>query len=277
MRFRKEPYCLKEPIELSFEEERNFGRRLMYSDEKICYPTFQLNITAGHLPIETQLVVILGKNGTGKTTYLDYLKQQWEGLVSNKPQLSENLELKDDGRLTVQDILHQHIREAMTSSSFSSDVLQLLGIPQLYSKKWKKLSGGEKQRVSLTLCLGRPAEVYLIDEPSANLDIEYRFNATKVIKRFLCHNRKVGFIVEHDILMAISLAKEINSKILVFDELSEGVCQTSGFLDFKTGINKFLASIQTTFRTDQTTGRPKINKLNSVLDQQQKARQTYYQ
>jgi len=53
------------------------------------------------------------------------------------------------------------------------------------------LSGGELQRVALTLCLGKPADVYLIDEPSAYLDSEQRLHAAKVIKRltmhFLCH------------------------------------------------------------------------------------------
>jgi ATP-binding cassette subfamily E protein 1 len=46
------------------------------------------------------------------------------------------------------------------------------------------LSGGELQRVAITLCLGKPADVYLIDEPSAYLDSEQRLVAAKVIKRF---------------------------------------------------------------------------------------------
>ncbi len=42
---------------------------------------------------------------------------------------------------------------------------------------------GELQRVAITLCLGQPANVYLIDEPSAYLDSEQRILAAKVIKR----------------------------------------------------------------------------------------------
>ena len=41
------------------------------------------------------------------------------------------------------------------------------------------------QRVAITLCLGKPADVYLIDEPSAYLDSEQRLHAAKVIKRYL--------------------------------------------------------------------------------------------
>lgn len=48
----------------------------------------------------------------------------------------------------------------------------------------QNLSGGELQRVALTLCLGKPADVYLIDEPSAYLDSEQRLMAARVIKRY---------------------------------------------------------------------------------------------
>jgi ABC-type thiamine transport system ATPase subunit len=44
-------------------------------------------------------------------------------------------------------------------------------------------AAGELQRVAITLCLGQPANVYLVDEPSAYLDSEQRILAAKVIKR----------------------------------------------------------------------------------------------
>jgi ABC-type Mn2+/Zn2+ transport system ATPase subunit len=43
------------------------------------------------------------------------------------------------------------------------------------------LSGGELQRVAIVLCLGKPADVYLIDEPSAYLDSEQRIACSKVL------------------------------------------------------------------------------------------------
>ena len=58
----------------------------------------------------------------------------------------------------------------------------------------------------MTLCLGKPADVYLIDEPSAYLDSEQRLHAAKVIKRFILHAKKTAFIVEHDFIMATYLA-----------------------------------------------------------------------
>jgi ABC transporter len=45
------------------------------------------------------------------------------------------------------------------------------------------LSGGELQRVAITMALGMPADIYLIDEPSAYLDSEQRIIAAKVRAR----------------------------------------------------------------------------------------------
>lgn len=69
------------------------------------------------------------------------------------------------------------------------------------------------QRVALTLCLGKPADVYLIDEPSAYLDSEQRVHAAKVIKRFILHAKKTAFVVEHDFIMATYLA----DRVIVFE------------------------------------------------------------
>lgn len=66
----------------------------------------------------------------------------------------------------------------------------LVGIARLYQGyhiclQVQTLSGGELQRTALVLCLGKPADVYLIDEPSAYLDSEQRLHAAKVIKRYV--------------------------------------------------------------------------------------------
>lgn len=59
-----------------------------------------------------------------------------------------------------------------------------LKIEDIIDQEVQNLSGGELQRVAMTLCLGKPADVYLIDEPSAYLDSEQRLVAAKVIKRY---------------------------------------------------------------------------------------------
>ena len=60
-----------------------------------------------------------------------------------------------------------------------------LKIEALMDQEVQNLSGGELQRVAMTLCLGKPADVYLIDEPSAYLDSEQRLAAAKVINTLM--------------------------------------------------------------------------------------------
>ena len=278
IRFRDEPYKLNK-LEYAPDEILTENRhKLEYTDQTITFEHFELKINKSTIDSRTNIIVVLGKNGTGKTTYLNYLCKELGYTVSYKQQLNgaEFANIK----LTVQDLLYDKIKDAMLNEMFLSDVIKLMDINKIYNKKVKKLSGGELQRLSLALCLGQPADVYLIDEPSASLDVEQRFNATKVIKRFLLHNRKIGFVVEHDILMAISIAKEQNSKIIVFEEVSDTnnirYCQTSPLYDFNTGINYFLKSINTTFRSDIINNRPKINKYDSVKDAEQKKINKYY-
>ncbi len=68
--------------------------------------------------------------------------------------------------------------------------------------------GGELQRVAMVLALGKPADVYLIDEPSAYLDSEQRIHCARCIKRFILNAKKACFVVEHDFIMATYLADQ---------------------------------------------------------------------
>jgi len=63
------------------------------------------------------------------------------------------------------------------------------------------------------LALGKPADVYLIDEPSAYLDAEQRVTTSRIIKRFIMNSKKAAFIVEHDFIMATYLA----DKVIVYE------------------------------------------------------------
>jgi len=85
---------------------------------------------------------------------------------------------------TVRQLLHQKIRSSYLHPQFVSDVTRPMNIEELIDQDVQHLSGGELQRVALVLCLGKPANVYLLDEPSAYLDSEQRIVASKVIKRY---------------------------------------------------------------------------------------------
>ena len=95
------------------------------------------------------------------------------------------------------------------------------------------------------------------------------------------HNRKTGFIVEHDVMMAISLTLSLeNCKIVLFNETinddGKRVSHASTPQSVSDGINSFLEHLDITFRTDIIHKRPRINKLDSQKDKEQKQNGNYY-
>ena len=167
--------------------------------------SFKLTVESGDFT-DSEIIVMLGENGTGKTTLIrmlgGLLPPDDDGVevpqfgVSYKPQ---KISPKFPG--TVRELLHKRIRDAYLHPQFVSDVMRPLLMEPLMDQAVLNLSGGELQRVAITLALGVPADIYLIDEPSAYLDSEQRIIAAKVIKRFIMHAKKTAFIVEHDFIM----------------------------------------------------------------------------
>ena len=136
----------------------------------------------------------------------------------------------------------------------------------------QNLSGGELQRLSLVVALATPANVYLLDEPSAYLDVEQRLVVAKVIKKMIYNYQKTCFVVEHDVLMSIYLA----DKVMVFDGIPGKECHCTAPMSVGEGMNIFLKNLDVTFRNDKRTNRPRINKPNSVKDQMQKKAGQYF-
>lgn len=159
----------------------------------------------------------------------------------------------------------------MNSPQFQTDVTRHLSLDSIIDQPVKVLSGGELQRVAIILCLGTPADLYLIDEPSAYLDSEQRLIASKVIKRFIFHSKKTGF-VEHDFIMATYLA----DRVIVYDGIPSIECTARRPESLLTGMNTFLQLLEITFRRDPSNFRPRINKLHSVKDKEQKESGNYF-
>ncbi len=187
--------------------------------------------------------------------------------VSYKPQ---TIAPKFEG--TVKDLLYTKLSTAWESALFKTEVLVPLDIESLLDNEVQTLSGGELQRTAIVLALAKPCDIYLIDEPSAYLDSEQRVRASKVMKRWIMNSKRSAFIVEHDFIMATYLA----DKVIVFDGIpaKEAYCTSPEGL--VSGMNKFLKLMDITFRRDPTNFRPRINKLNSQKDQEQKGAGNYF-
>lgn len=238
------------------------------------YSSFTLKAEPGKIR-SGEVVGILGPNGIGKSTYIKILagvEKPTTGSfdlklkVSYKPQY-----LKAESDTTVQRLLRETTHDFDTSY-YQSEILRPMGLEPLMDQNLTELSGGELQRVAITACLSREADIYLLDEPSAHLDVEQRMLAAKVMRRFAESTERSVLVVDHDIYL-IDLLSE---RLIVF----EGEPGILGIAyppyEMREGMNVFLKGIGITFRRDEETRRPRVNKPGSRLDRAQRDSGEYY-
>ena len=240
------------------------------------YPAMEKTLGKFYLKVEpgqftdSEIIVMMGENGTGKTTFCRMLagaekpdgnRSVPEMKISMKPQM-----IKATFQGTVRQLFFKKIKTAFLSPQYQTDVIKPMKLDDFIDQEVQNLSGGELQRVAIVLALGLPADIYLIDEPSAYLDSEQRIIAARVIKRHIMHNKKTAFVVEHDFIMATYLA----DRVIVFDGQPSINAKANKPESLLTGCNKFLKNLDVTFRRDPNSFRPRINKYNSQLDQEQK-------
>jgi ATP-binding cassette subfamily E protein 1 len=240
------------------------------------FEDFMLQVLPGQVH-QGEVVGILGPNGIGKTTFVRMLAQDLEPdegsvpetdvKVSYKPQY-----LKAEGDSTVIEALQEAGGALVLTSIFRSEVIRPLSLDKLEDRIINELSGGELQRVAIAACLARPADLFLLDEPSAFLDIEQRLAAAKVIRSIVHDKGKAAFVVEHDMVTISAFADTIS--VFTGKSGEKGLCHPP--VDLRLGMNTFLKDMGVTFRRDHATGRPRVNKEDSRLDREQKQRGEYY-
>ncbi len=227
---------------------------------------FNLKIKEGSIN-KGEIIGVLGENGIGKTSFAKLLSGEIksEGFsdselkISYKPQYLE----KND------ELVSFYLRNAM---KYESTLLNPLNIKSLFTKSLNQLSGGELQRVAIAKCLSEEADLYLLDEPSAYLDVEQRLKLTKVMKDFMYERGKSAIIIEHDLLFLDYLSH----KLLVFDGEPSVNGTTQGPLEMAEGMNKFLKKLDITFRRDEENNRPRVNNPGSQKDREQRLKESYY-
>ncbi len=235
---------------------------------------FELTAEGGEIR-KGEVTGIVGPNGIGKSTFIKILAGEIEPTegtiemnikVSYKPQY-----IKAEESVVVSDFLRS-ISKQLDSSYYQTEILKPLQLERLLNQRLTDLSGGELQRVAIAACLSRTADLYLLDEPSAHLDVEQRVLATKVIRRFAENNKVTAMVADHDIYMIDMLS----DRLLVFEGQPMVRGKVHGPFNMREGMNRFLKNIGITFRRDEETKRPRVNKLGSQLDRTQKAEGEYY-
>ena len=161
---------------------------------------------------------------------------------------------------------------AHLSESYKKRLMNNLSLEIIKERKISDLSGGELQRVAIADCLATEADIYLLDEPSAFLDVEMRLQMAQLLRKSIEELKKAAFVVEHDIITQDFIA----DSILIF----EGTPGLNGMalspLNLREGFNKFLKIMGITFRRDSISKRPRVNKIGSNKDEYQKRINEYY-
>ncbi|HDP73413.1 MAG TPA: ribosome biogenesis/translation initiation ATPase RLI [Candidatus Woesearchaeota archaeon] len=231
---------------------------------------FSLKTGKGFLP-KGSVIGVLGENGIGKTTFVKMLaglEKPSSGKISTTVKVSYKPQYipSDSGQpvsMVLADALINHKAQLITP--FELD--------KLLDRKVNELSGGELQRVAIARCLSQDADLFLLDEPSAYLDVEQRIKLSKIIKSFMEEKGKTALIVDHDLLF-VDYISELLFVIRGEPAISGELIGPMGMED---GMNLFLNDLFVTFRRDGESGRPRANKLDSQQDKKQKkANKLYY-
>ncbi|MFD1644189.1 ribosome biogenesis/translation initiation ATPase RLI [Haloarchaeobius litoreus] len=269
------------PNAIQFEEHA--PRTVAKGDVLVEYPDLEMSYGEGEFSLtvdggtvhENEVLGIVGPNGIGKSTLAKLLNGSLEPDegeldfrldISYKPQY---VEIDQPMRV---DVFLQSITDQFGSSYWNTEIAQPLQLERIMEQNLEDLSGGERQRVAIAACLSEDADLYLLDEPSAHLDVEQRVQATSAIRRYAESQDATVMVIDHDIYMIDLLA----DRLMVFDGEPAEHGHAGRPQAMRSGMNEFLANLDVTFRRDERTKRPRVNKPGSQLDKQQKDEGEYY-
>ncbi|QHS17030.1 ribosome biogenesis/translation initiation ATPase RLI [Halopenitus persicus] len=235
---------------------------------------FSLEVESGTI-YESEVLGIVGPNGIGKSTlaklFAGSLEPDEGSLefaldIAYKPQY---IEIDQPIRV---DAFLSSITDRVGTSYWNTEIADPLQLDRIMEQNLTDLSGGERQRVAIAACLSEDADLYVLDEPSAHLDVEQRVQATSAIRRYAENHDATVLVIDHDIYMIDLLA----DRLMVFDGEPADHGHAKPPQEMRAGMNDFLADLDITFRRDERTGRPRINKPESQKDREQKRTGEYY-
>jgi ATP-binding cassette, sub-family E, member 1 len=246
-----------------------------YSDLTKSFPSFKLKIAAGKVR-KGEIVGIVGANALGKTTFMRMLAGVDKpdsgtidvgAKISYKPQY-----LNQDYEGDVRSLMYTAYQSPIEGSPVEEQIIIPMGVKKLYEKSVKNLSGGELQKVAVATSLLREADIYALDEPSAFLDAEDRIAIAKFLQRFVRAQGKSAIIIDHD----MQLIDLVADTMVIFEGQPGLTGSATAPMRKEEGMNRFLKALSITYRRDETTGRPRVNKEDGRLDREQKQSGNYY-
>ncbi len=251
------------------------------NDTVVKFPEMVKDFGEGEFKLETcegaihkeEVLAIFGENGLGKTVFAKMLADAVKPDEGETPDISisykpQYLEASD---ATVETVLRKHAN--IDSKRFENRISNPLDLEKLYENNLKDLSGGELQKVGIAICLAKKADLYLLDEPSAYLDVESRVRLGKMLKKFARKTEKPLMVIDHDLLMLDYMA----DRGIVFKGEPGKEGYSTEPMKIGDAMDTFLKEVGITFRKDPETRRPRANKPESQKDKKQRKANEYYE
>lgn len=239
------------------------------------FANFSLTVDSGVIR-KSEVLGIVGANALGKTTMMKMIagvENIDSGTIDTKIKIAYKPQyLSNDYDVEVISLLEKANNGGIDGTTEEEIILNPMKIKKLYNKSVKNLSGGELQKVAIAACLLQKVDLYALDEPSAFLDVEDRIAMAKLIQRFVRSYGKSAIIIDHD----IQLMDLISDSLVIFQGNPGREGHATSPMSKSEGMNQFLRSLEITYRRDETSMRPRVNKSESRLDREQKQSGHFY-
>jgi iron complex transport system ATP-binding protein len=91
----------------------------------------------------------------------------------------------------------------------ASGILQEAELKDFEARLMNELSGGERQRAVLARALATDARVFLLDEPTANLDLAHQAAMLKLVRARCTNRHAAAVVVTHEVNLAAEFADQV--------------------------------------------------------------------
>jgi polar amino acid transport system ATP-binding protein/putative ABC transport system ATP-binding protein len=160
-------------------------------DDKSVFEDFSVKIN------QSQHTCFAGSSGSGKSTILKLMQGY---VLPQKGEIAVNgLDLNPDNIAAIRSQLAYIPQNIHLPVDNGLDLVKMLGFEKkqelivdycnklgltkdFYSRKFDQMSGGQKQRLIVAVCLSLERKILLMDEPTASLDAESTEELIKVVK-----------------------------------------------------------------------------------------------
>ncbi len=252
-------------------------------DVKDVTKVFKKQKTLDNLSLTIELgdrIALVGSNGAGKTTIIRCLLGEYTfdgevlfdgmdprenredvlGRIGFVPQIPPPL------RMPVHDLVNYVAKACGTDTTQISEIAARMGLDifEIEKKPFMKLSGGQKQKLLIAMALGRPCDLLVFDEPTANLDPAAR----QVLFDLLAERSDKSMIISshrlEEVAALVNRVVEMDRGRIVLNDHVEDAVGTAGRLQCRVVISKYVEAFEKTITEWNFTSQDKMEWVGEV-------------